>query len=389
MIELHNHLSDFEAPDFEKWQAAIEKELKGKPLNELSYGIAEAIQIPVALQDSQGPCLEISDAKSQRNNWVITELFFENDDQFRQKIINALEYGTEAPFIIGQDQSLNEKSLQGVFTDYIQPFLVQYPLSDFREIVNILLKHRSEEKPLTGGFLPMINSEADLKMLMQKYCEVERGLLDENFKLIHIAPYIRSSESNALAQINAILDRLKITFKALGPEAGKHILITLPIGDALLAEIAKIRALRVLIENLFQAIFGEHVGTSGVSILVWNDLDSYESEPNTNRIRASLQAWSAINGGADYLMIFPGELNPNADDPAFNRRIARNIHHIYRDESYLHWVSDPMHGSYHIELMSRKLAEEAWNNWVTKQEYDHKQTFPLATRIQKEQIGCF
>ncbi|TXF87602.1 hypothetical protein FUA23_18045 [Neolewinella aurantiaca] len=82
-----------------------------------------------------------------------------------------------------------------------------------------------------------------------------------------------------------------------------------------------------------------------------------EKDPNTAKIRTTAQAMAAINGGADILMIKPSD---GKGDTAFERRIARNVHHLLTEESHLTRVADPATGSYYIESLTDHLARKIW-----------------------------
>ena len=80
-----------------------------------------------------------------------------------------------------------------------------------------------------------------------------------------------------------------------------------------------------------------------------------------NMIRAATQAMSAVIGGVDRLYIPPANAGvPEAPTP-FTRRVARNVHHILKMESFLDRVADPGAGSYYIEKLTDTLAESAWS----------------------------
>jgi methylmalonyl-CoA mutase len=86
---------------------------------------------------------------------------------------------------------------------------------------------------------------------------------------------------------------------------------------------------------------------------------SQTADPHQNMIRAATQAMSAVIAGVDRLTVQP------AEDTAFGRRIARNVQHLLKMESYLDRVIDPAAGSYYIEKLTDALAEKAWGLFQT------------------------
>jgi methylmalonyl-CoA mutase len=71
-------------------------------------------------------------------------------------------------------------------------------------------------------------------------------------------------------------------------------------------------------------------------------------------------AMSAVLGGADRIVLSPTQ----EIDTVFANRIARNVHHILKMESYLDVVADPAAGSYYIETLTEALAKEVWMRFV-------------------------
>ena len=53
-------------------------------------------------------------------------------------------------------------------------------------------------------------------------------------------------------------------------------------------------------------------------------------------------------------------------DPAFGRRIARNVQHLLKMESGLDQFPDPAAGSYYVEQLTGKYAEMAWFDCFTE-----------------------
>ena len=88
--------------------------------------------------------------------------------------------------------------------------------------------------------------------------------------------------------------------------------------------------------------------------------DTQDENTHTNMVRAATQAMSAIIGGAKELYILPANVGAGENPTAFTRRIARNVQHILRLESYLDKVQDPAAGSFYIEKLTEELAKKAW-----------------------------
>jgi methylmalonyl-CoA mutase len=93
-----------------------------------------------------------------------------------------------------------------------------------------------------------------------------------------------------------------------------------------------------------------HCQTSGVSL--------QEQDPYNNVIRTTVEALAAVLGGTQ-------SLHTNALDEAlalptdFSARIARNTQLVLQEETGITHVVDPLGGSYYVEALTARLAEEA------------------------------
>jgi methylmalonyl-CoA mutase len=131
------------------------------------------------------------------------------------------------------------------------------------------------------------------------------------------------------------------------------------IGMNLFMEVAKLRAARGLWCEVMEELGAKderskmlrtHCQTSGVSL--------QEQDPYNNVIRTTVEALAAVLGGTQ-------SLHTNALDEAlalptdFSARIARNTQLVLAEETGITNVVDPLGGSYYVEALTAKLAEEA------------------------------
>ncbi|MEZ5686189.1 MAG: methylmalonyl-CoA mutase, partial [Paracoccaceae bacterium] len=132
------------------------------------------------------------------------------------------------------------------------------------------------------------------------------------------------------------------------------------IGMNFFMEVAKLRAARLLWTRIMKEfapkkagslMLRTHCQTSGVSL--------QEQDPYNNVVRTAYEAMAAALGGTQ-------SLHTNALDEAialptdFSARIARNTQLILQEETGITHVVDPLAGSYYVESLTAKLAEEAW-----------------------------
>ncbi len=144
-------------------------------------------------------------------------------------------------------------------------------------------------------------------------------------------------------------------------EAARSIHMRLSAGPLYFPEIAKFRAARLLWSKIVSAYDPD--ATREAKLIIQAETSSWNktiTDPHTNILRTTTEAMSAIIGGADSVRI--GPFDSRFRQPSSHaRRIARNIHHILRNEAYFHRVTDPSAGSYYIEQLTDKIASGSWD----------------------------
>ena len=133
------------------------------------------------------------------------------------------------------------------------------------------------------------------------------------------------------------------------------------IGMNFFMEIAKLRAARTLWHRAMTQLGAKderskmlrtHCQTSGVSLT--------EQDPYNNVMRTTIEAMAAMLGGTQ-------SLHTNALDEAialptdFSARIARNTQIVIQEETGMTRVVDPLGGSYYVEALTKELVDRAWD----------------------------
>ncbi|ACF13318.1 Methylmalonyl-CoA mutase [Chloroherpeton thalassium ATCC 35110] len=146
-------------------------------------------------------------------------------------------------------------------------------------------------------------------------------------------------------------------------EVLSHIQFTFAIGSSYFKEIAKLRAARLLWAQLAEAYAPAAKESAKMKIhavtSAWN-MTIYD--PHVNMLRATTEAMSAAIGGCDSLTVRPFDSIYKTPD-GFSNRIARNLQHLLKCESYLDKIIDPASGSYYIESLTDSLASAAWKRF--------------------------
>ena len=137
----------------------------------------------------------------------------------------------------------------------------------------------------------------------------------------------------------------------------------LAVGTSFFVEIAKLRALRRLWATLLHG-FGLPAGGE-FSLPIYAATSSWTRttlDPQSNLLRHTTEALSALLGGADAITVAPFDCLYAAPNE-FASRLARNLPLLLRDEAGLDRVQDPAAGSYFIETLTDELARAAWTTF--------------------------
>lgn len=134
--------------------------------------------------------------------------------------------------------------------------------------------------------------------------------------------------------------------------------LELAAGPAFLMELAKFRALRVLVSRVAEIYGCSPAGLRVHARTAQLTLTHYD--PYTNLLRQSLGALAAVLGGTDSLCT-GGFSEASGLPDAFARRQARTLQLVLRHEVHLDRLIDPAGGSFALESLTSELAQAAWN----------------------------
>ncbi len=169
------------------------------------------------------------------------------------------------------------------------------------------------------------------------------------------AEEIGSALARAVNQIDFLTDNGWSTKQALEAHA-----FQVPVGEDLFITIAKLKVLRMLWYNVSVKYDSQSNGNTFIHATSTPWIRK-EYQPNSNLIKSTSAALSAILGGCDALTVVPEDA-----DSAMMARVATNVSSILREESQLSRVADPTAGSYYLESLIDQLATQAWLSFQKK-----------------------
>lgn len=130
--------------------------------------------------------------------------------------------------------------------------------------------------------------------------------------------------------------------------------------------IAKFRAARNLWARVAEVVGEPEAGAAVVHAETSLPMMT-QRDPWANMLRCTVAAFGAGVGGADSLLVFPFDVAIDGGFPgiatSFARRIARNTQLLLLEESHVGRVLDPAGGSWFVEDLTGRLAEQAWQHF--------------------------
>lgn len=358
----------FPETNYEDWRRQLEKDLKGKPWTDLQWHLGDDIVVdPFYHPDQYFPQRLPLLAGQSKAQWAIGEsLEITTLKAGNQEILAALEGGAEALELRISSPMTTEDwgvLLENVQLEYIALNLVlnapnQNPELLLKTLQGYMLSQGFAAEKLCGS-IDFGQTEVSLTTLQQYLPGFKFGVV--NGQALHqghaacaqeLAGLLQEGEAYLAAASSTDLDTVT-----------QSILFKVAIGKSYFVEIAKLRALHILWFNVLKA-YG--VQKPSISIAAHFAPDSQDENANTNMIRAATQAMSAIIGGAQELYVLPSNVGAGEAPTPFSRRIARNVQHLLRQESYLDKVQDPAAGSFYVEKLTEELAGKAWGIFQKK-----------------------
>lgn len=232
-------------------------------------------------------------------------------------------------------------------------------------MVNIL-KGKIAAGEWTAGNLFAI--EADWASMMtstkQSLIELSKHFSGKTFFIDGHRIHMRSLAAwQEVATILANLDEmLEETSSALTVrEVFDHLTITVAVGPDYFMEMAKIRALRMLVANVFHLYDPDMEHPDQVYVHAINSEKHRNAEdPDRNLLQNTTEAMSALSAGVQSLSLDTQDQTKERS-LAFFERINRNIQLLLKHESHFGKVQAPVAGAYYVEELTGQIARKAWD----------------------------
>ena len=394
-------------PELAAWREVVARDLKGRPFEKLVTPLPEGIEVlPLYTREEhavdpgrlgrpgQAPYRRGSHAPVARDGWLVCSA---QDvaaiEDARAAIEDDLEHGANAVLLqldqaarLGGTDALGEggcsiassyelaRALSGVDLS-ATPCSLEAGANGVAALgllVAVAERARIEPSALTGclyhdplasllrdGRLPFGVEAAwdDAAELLR--CGVSRGITPLGLSSIAV----HNAGGHAVDELGFLIAAGIETLRQLearGVEPRRvpvALAARVAVGRELFAEIAKLRAARVVWNHVLSA-----AGLPETPLMIHASTSARTTsrlDPWVNMLRASTASFAAIAGGAESVSTRPFDREFGTPD-ALGRRVARNSQLIARDESHLGHVADPAGGSWYIEHLTDALAERTW-----------------------------
>ncbi|WP_192348374.1 methylmalonyl-CoA mutase family protein [Algoriphagus sp. Y33] len=361
------------------WIDQVKQDLKGKDFdNTLTSTLWEKIKIQpfytsedikdLAPEYKFHPAPKIPGMSSRI--WTNLVSFYpKNEKSSNEEILNALKNGADGLILhLEGTQNLN-RILKGVHTEYITTIFS--PTADTALFIQLIqewigslnlkptmLRGAIHWNPCDELFGSGENFNSGIDLAAQAINDFRE--FREFYPLtIDLSRYTNAGATGiqeltyGLGEVIELIDKLSkkgISARQMFENMAFHT----AIGDSHFAEIAKVKALRKLIVEL-AGNYGVQIDVENVYIIASTGVWSKSlMDKNTSLIRQTYEAMAGILGGANSLWVNPAE-GKNAS--LLEKRIARNVSSILKEESYLDKIMDPAAGSYYLEVLQAEIEK--------------------------------
>ncbi len=373
MNDKENLFASFPLVSKTEWLEKVKKDLKGRPWSDLQWSLNEDLLIdPFYHADDLVETRPPLDAQKTANDWEIAERIALNELDYKtanEVALAGLMGGTEAlqfDLVDLPSQSDVEILLQGIELTYISVhFRWKNGLSDPLTFLNNFVAVAGQKGVNTTTLSGSVCFGGDWDFTTEATKEwmnlVQTALPLFKIKTIDVvqtADTIIYELAQAIQQGSYFLEKLDHQDSAA--RINKSMQFAVYLDCSYFLSIASIRALKLLWANVLKA----YEVKTPVPLTIEAHLlgDSQTEDQHDNMIQATTQAMSAVLAGVDRLTILPANSKTETATD-FTRRIARNVQHLLKMETYLDRVVDPAAGSYYIEELTQQLAQAAWKRF--------------------------
>lgn len=357
---MKNLFDDFDPISSKQWKQKIQFELNGADYNEtLIWHSPEAIQVKpfYHIDEFKGT----SNINTKASQFKICQNIFVHDlEKSNLRAIDSINRGAESiRFTIEDEKTEIKKLLENLPLEKVTVYMNLSFLSiDFVKKIDAIAKEKKAKIFCILDPIGQLAKEGNWFTTKEKNNFETLNLISaatSSISFISVdAGLYQNAGANIVQQIAYSLSHANEYFNRVST-INKPIVFEVSVGTNYFFEIAKLRALRLLL-NLIAKEYNHKFDCHLLVSPTKRNKTIYDY--NVNMLRTTTECMSAILGGADAIANLPYDSLYHKDNE-FGDRIARNQLLILKHESYLDKVNNPADGSYYIESLTTQLAEKA------------------------------
>lgn len=360
---MQNLFNEFPAVSEKEWRDQIEKDLKGNTIADalvFSNAIEGISHTAFAYKHSDlhevpGADSLTRSSKTKDNNWeIITVLKNVSPKALNQTLLDLLMRGTTGFTIDLAEYTANDCAIafKDVGFDYITVNFFYRTKEQYEWLSKCIQTHKDFK-----GSCIYLGSEnlTSLEGCRTKWIDANSVQKSGGNTAQEIAFALHKGHEELFKMLENGL-----SIKAANAKFQFHF----GVGSNYFYEITKFRVFRKLWSKIlaaYQADYAEAPYISAETGLLNKSLQ----DPNTNLLRQTTEAMSAILGGVDELTVLPYDWKSASFKVGKSQRLATNISLILKEESYFDKVIDPIGGAYNLEILKNEVEKIAWELFLT------------------------
>jgi methylmalonyl-CoA mutase len=349
---------DFEQVSAKQWKQQIQYDLKGADYNAtLISETPEGIKIkPFYHADETPEPLYVS--RKTASFTICQNIFVFDVEKSVRRSLETLQRGAESLRFTIEDATINPNHLLDSLP--VESTTVYFNLGflnlKFMQQLNEIAQKRKANFYVEIDPIHQLAKEGnwftDLKTDFEVLNEIKMACSSLHFLSIDGTLY-QNAGATMVQQIAYIAAQATEYFNRL-PGLSDAIVVKVAVGSHYFFEIAKIRALRLLLESI-SAEFNPDLKFHILTTPSKRNKTLYDY--NVNMLRTTTECMSAILGESDAISNLPYDALYHKENE-FGDRIARNQLLILKNESYFDKVNNPADGAYFIESITQQMAEK-------------------------------
>ncbi|MFN8344579.1 MAG: methylmalonyl-CoA mutase family protein [Spirosomataceae bacterium] len=376
--------SEFSASDKEAWKQQAIKDLKGKDFaGTLLWKTAEGLTVQpyYAAEDTIDERLtSVREAQQKPAGWLNQpEIGYESEKTTNAEMKAVLSKGADAVLLVLDKVDAGQIDFSKLF-DGIKlsetPVFLQTNGQSVRVIEALLkcLPYQWKGGLADDGLAQWMTQGHWPETYFEGLASVISATRNSpQFRAVCVSSHVfHNAGANAVQELaftlaSAVTYLDKLTDLGLtSAEVMKNLCFSVSVGTNYFMEIAKLRALRYLwgkIESVWLSEDGTEDTFSLAPCYIHAKTSSFYSAAvtaDTNMLRATTEAMSAVLGGCNALTVRPYDAELKKTDD-FSARIARNVSVLLKEEAHLDKAIDPAAGSYYLDTLTLQMADAAWD----------------------------